>query len=98
MAFALITGFLVAVVLAQSAWIVKQQRDLGNQDSKHAIELATANARYDDLVESIKARANVQPITRGDRGPVRRQARNFSEFRDADERGVLPRGMRKNGT
>jgi hypothetical protein len=95
-----VIGFLAALVLAQSAWIVRQQKELvamENQNSKLVGERDSGIERYDELVQQIKTKAGVQPI---DKPEKRRIARTFSEFRDADERGVMPRGMKekRNGT
>lgn len=61
------------------------------QESKLSADVIAANTRYDELVQSIKLKA-AQPK---EKPPMRRQARTFSEFRDADERGVKPRGMKE---
>lgn len=52
----------------------------------HAANLEL-QARYDDLVRKVKSTAA--------KDKPARKARTFSEFRDAEERGVRPRGMKE---
>lgn len=84
----LMMGIYTVMVTRDMRELKKTLASERNQSSKLLEERDASNTRYDDLVESIRLRAS--EVER----PKPRQARNFSEFRDAVEHNVRPRGMK----
>lgn len=97
----LLNALTAAIAIASLYWASRAESDkrllnlrishLENQSSKLTADLDVAQTRYDNLVASIRAQSKAPVDT------VRkvRQARTFAEFRDAAEKGTLPKGVKE---
>lgn len=90
------TLILMAVLTVCFATVALRLQALMNQFSQQQSALRALQAKYDALVQSVQARANVSPATpRRDDKPRPFRARTFAQFRDAVESGALPAGMKE---
>lgn len=91
-AFVIATLSMCSIYLAIELKIVRARVGIAeNQSSKLKDNLDIVQTRYDNLVASLQVKAHQRPEPK----PQKRRARTFSEFRDAQERGTLPMGVKE---